>query len=64
MYYAPIQEALNKNKNIIRHIEKYKWVQEMDLERFNDMPLKKIRRNIIGRNVIKVIKKLGGYGKR
>lgn len=67
-FYLPISKAMLKNKDRIAGFGRYKWLIGMDFARFNDFPLKRLRRNKILRKAVRgcrrVLRLLGkGKGK-
>lgn len=48
-YFYPIRENLLKNRDNIADYEKYMWFTERDFNKFNDYPMKKIRKSFLGR---------------
>jgi hypothetical protein len=43
-FYPPVQQELRKNKDLIPDFEKYQWILDMDFSKFNDYPIKTIRK--------------------
>ena len=43
-YYPPIQDEIIRNKDRIPNYEKYQWLLDMDFSKFNDYPVKQIRK--------------------
>lgn len=62
-FYPPIQKEMLKNKDVIPNVEKYEWLLKMDFSKFNDYPMKRVKRvwgkirTIGGRIKRKIIKK-------
>lgn len=58
LHYPPIQKALYLNKDKIVDYKKYQWLEKMDFDKFNEFPIKKLRRTIFwraGRKMYRII---------
>ncbi len=63
-FYPSIQEAMEKNKDLIDGYKKYDWLLQMDFNKFNDTPIKKLRQNFFVRKTIGLCRRIlawGGY---
>lgn len=67
-FYLPIQEMMERNKDSIEGYEKYAWLLQMDLDKFNDTPIKKLRQNFFVRKGMGLCRRIlawrGGGTKR
>ncbi len=57
-FYPIIQSTFSKNKEKIKDYDKYEWLQKIDFNKFNDMPIKKIRYCLIARGIKKMFRKI------
>ena len=61
-YYLPIPEAMRRNQNTIEGYEKYGWLLNMDFSKFNEMPIKKLRRNFFVRKLLGLFRRILAWG--
>lgn len=59
-YYSKSQTAMKNNIDQIKDANEYKWFLNMDMTKFNDYPMKKIRRTWLWTNVRKIYKTIKG----
>ncbi len=55
-HYPDILEDFHENKNIIKDYDKYQWLLNMDISKFNDMPGKILYHSIFARGLRKIEK--------
>ncbi len=62
-FYPPIQDALKRNKDRIDGYEKYGWLLQMDFNKFNDAPMKKLRQNFFVRKFFGLLRRISAFSR-